>query len=257
MGTPEGAAYRQSNETSHRVRIGRSFAIAVRELTLSEYVRFLDANPTLKLFRPDRQEELKTFLSRPDSPIAVVDWYDCVRYCNWLSKEEGIPPSQWCYPEEIKPGATLELPSDYLGRSGYRLPTEAEWEYACRAGSTTTWPFGSSEEWLPRYAWFSQKADLRFHPVGRLRPNDLGLFDVLGNTFEWLNDPYSAYDVGTDGGPIPDVEKRSPVTVDGVRLLRGGMFYAPASGVRSAVRDWMFPTGRDTLFGFRVARTCP
>ena len=257
MGSPEGAIYRQPDEVLHRVRIDRSYAIATREVTVAEYVRFLNANPTLNLFRPDRHEQVKAFFLTPDCPIAAVDWYDCARYCNWLSKKEGIPESEWCYPADLKPGVTLTMPANILSRTGYRLPTEAEWESACRAGPVTPWPFGGAEDWLPRYAWFSLNAGLRAHPVGQLRPNDLGLFDMLGNTFEWLQEPYAVYRVGPPNEPILDVEANASVLGEGVRLLRGGVFYFPVSGVRSSGRDWIFPTGRDMLFGFRPARTCP
>ena len=261
MGSPEGTSYRRPDEVPHRAKIGRSFAIATREVTVAQYVRFLDANPSLKLFRPDRHEQVKDYLSDPENPITTVNWYDCARYCNWLSKEEGIPESQWCYPSEIAreihDDTTLTFPPDSPSRTGYRLPTEAEWEFACRAGSTSIWPFGDSEEWLARYAWFSPNAGLTPHPVGRLRPNDLGLFDTLGNVFEWLNDPYSPYRATEPGGQIVDLAKNDLITPNSVMLLRGGVFYFPASGVRPACRDWIFPTGRDTLFGFRPARTCP
>jgi formylglycine-generating enzyme required for sulfatase activity len=257
MGSPERSAYRRPDEVPHRVRIGRSFAIAAREVTVAEYARFLDENPGKGLFRPERHEQARAYLSDPESPISAVDWSDCARYCNWLSRKEGIPESEWCYPEAIVAGSPPAMPADYLRRTGYRLPTEAEWELACRAGSSTNWPFGGSEEWLPRYAWFGQNAGLSPQPVGRMRPNDLGLFDILGNTFEWLQDWYANYPVGPGGGPVEDVESTAPVPKEGVRILRGGVFYFTASGVRSAARDWIFPTGRDTTYGFRPARTYP
>src|SRR5215813_8055687 len=110
-----------------------------------------------------------------------VSWYTAAQYCNWLSEREGIPPGQWCYPahKDIREG--MRLFPDALERTGYRLATEAEWEYACRAGTTTPYYFGAAEELLGRYAWYLYSSRDRSWPVGQKRPNDLGLFDMHGN----------------------------------------------------------------------------
>src|SRR5262249_17403498 len=139
----------------------------------------------------------------PGGPIIAVSWYDAAMYCRWLSEAEGIPEDQMCYPPiqdiqaAVKAGKGLKLPPDYLRRTGYRLPTEAEWEYACRAGAVTSRYYGASEDSLKHYAWYQLNAANRTWPVGRLKPNDLGLFDMLGNVWQWCQESYAAYPTAT------------------------------------------------------------
>ncbi len=122
-----------------------------------------------------------------------TSWYQAAAYCNWLSKEEGIAEDQWCY--EIK-GQVTKLKENYLSLTGYRLPTEAEMEYATRAGALTSRYYGETEELLPKYAWYQKNSQERTWPVGSLKPNDLGLFDVQGNVFTWCQESYKAYPAG-------------------------------------------------------------
>ena len=119
-----------------------------------------------------------------------MTWYEAAAYCNWLSEQEGIPKQQWCYEpnDSGEYGEGMKPAADFLDRTGYRLPTEAEWEYACRAGAATSRYYGRSEELLVRYAWYSVNSKERTWPVGSLRPNDLGLFDMHGNVWNWCQD---------------------------------------------------------------------
>ncbi len=117
-------------------------------------------------------------------------WYMAAHYCNWLSEQEGLPKDQWCYlPNEAGAYAEgMSIPADVLERTGYRLPTEAEWEYACRAGAVTSRYYGHSIDLLDAYAWYQANSKEHAWTCGSLLPNDLGLFDMLGNEFEWVQD---------------------------------------------------------------------
>jgi formylglycine-generating enzyme required for sulfatase activity len=192
-------------------------------------------------------------------------------YCNWLSQQDGIPPEQWCYPplpqfrqaleaaaRENKPDRVqVPLFPDFQSRTGYRLPTEAEWEYAARAGAATSRFYGNTEELLDQYAWYARNARNRPQPVGLLKPNDFGLFDMYGNAEEWVNSPARAYPVQVgeevaDDGDFPRVMRGTAFWV-----LRGGSFFHPGMCLRSAFRTRNAAYSRDPLQGFRVARSCP
>jgi len=151
-----------------------------------------------------------------------VSWYDAARYCNWLSAQDNIPRSEWVYPEDIDSDRGMELPQDYLHRTGYRLPTEAEWEYAARAGTTSAYSFGDDKELLPRYAWYDENSkDVRAHPVAQLLPNQWGLYDMLGNVWEWTLDRRQPYP--QDSSVTEDYEDKDVrVCNDVARTRRGG-----------------------------------
>lgn len=251
MGSPEQEPDRDLDEVPHRKRIERSFAIAAKEVTVAQYAQFLKENPDVANNLDDPL--FKQVILTPDCAMCLVDWYDAARYCNWLSRVEGIPEDQWCYPEEIGPGMTL--PADHLKRTGYRLPTEAEWEYACRAGSAAARPYGGSEALLPEYGWYLANAGRRMRPVGGKKPNDLGLFDVLGNAWEWTLDPYGAYRPGRGNNPSMDKLMRAEFSDQVDRVLRGGSFDDAAPDLRSALRDGYRPSLHDFYYGLRPART--
>ena len=130
---------------------------------------------------------------------------------------------------------------------GGRLPTEAEWEYAARAGSQTAWSFGNDEKLLPEYAWYSENADLTAHPVGNKKPNKWGLHDVHGNVMEWVAGWFDAYPAEAQINPV------GPST-GMLRVLRGGSFYSSPDRLRSAIRGTNSPKDRVKVFGFRCAR---
>src|SRR5262249_45713256 len=159
---------------------------------------------------------------------------------------------QWCY--EIK-GDTTKLKANYLRLSGYRLPTEAEMEYATRAGAMTTRYFGETEGLLPKYAWYVKNAEDRTWPVGSKKPNDLGLFDVQGNVWEWCQEPYSDYSKTDRDQGVEDKDGEEVIIGTRNRVLRGGSFNSRGSNVRSAARYEQVPTYRFVAFGFRPART--
>jgi formylglycine-generating enzyme required for sulfatase activity len=254
MGSPDDEPDRYGTERLHLEPIPRSFAIATKEVTVGQFERFLQANPrVLDLQR--RQDLRKTwnrFSAIPDGPVLGVTWYEAALYCCWLSEKEGIGENQMCYPsvEEIRKGRAIELPAGYLSRTGYRLPTEAEWEYACRAKSGTSRPYGASEEMLEHYAWYSRNTRDRACTVGSLKPNEFGLFDMLGNASEWTNDKARRYNQ-------PDEDEDAIIRQNEQMALRGGSFNNPGSQIRSAHR-FIEAAGRSNpIIGFRVTRTLP
>jgi formylglycine-generating enzyme required for sulfatase activity len=153
----------------------QAFAIAVTEVTVEQFLHFREDHPVDT-----------SVATTPDSPVNMVRWFDAAEYCNWLSEKEGIDPKEWCF--EVKAGM-LDFVPDYMQRQGYRLPTEAEWEFACRAGTHTPWCCGDAdEELVGKYAWWigtAQKNGKRCaFPVAQRKPNDWGLFDMHGNVAE-------------------------------------------------------------------------
>jgi formylglycine-generating enzyme required for sulfatase activity len=252
-GGPKGMAERQ-----HWRHIGRTFALATKEVTVAEFRRFThDRGSTIPYS--------ETYSPTDAHPMNHVAWYEAAEYCNWLSKKEGLPEDEWCYEPHPQRGyaAGMTMKPDYLKRRGYRLPTEAEWEYACRAGATTSRCFGETDDvvLMGRYAWYTKNSqDRAMLPVGQTRPNDWGLFDLLGNALGWCQDRVADYPDPYRGNSIRDIEEYKTIIdsdfrSDG-RLLRGGAFAYPARRVRSAYRSWFGPAARDGFVGFRPARTC-
>jgi eukaryotic-like serine/threonine-protein kinase len=223
-------------------QLDRVFAIANKEVTAAQYGRFR-AN---HFFYPPENRE-------PDLPANVILWYEAAAYCRWLSEQEGISSNQMCYPpiEEIKPG--MKPIRDYLKRTGYRLPTYAEWRFASSAGAVTKRYYGDSDRLLAKYAWYLGNSHMRPWPVGRLKPNDLGLFDIFGNELEWCQESQGHIELIKNG---VDREDETPVTNDRYRAVLGGAYVKEPHEVQSARRETTYPMIEYNSVGFRVARTC-
>ncbi len=258
--TKQSDQYRNPDETPHRRKIPRSFAVAAREVRVDEYVRFLAENQDVDDFRstPQFQQNIPSL----DCAMGKVGYYNAARYCNWLSQKDGMPESEWCYPKEPKAG--MKLPKDHLDRKGYRLPTEGEWEFFARAGTTSSRSFGRLESRLPDYGWSVGNSQRTMQSTGRLKPNDLGLFDTLGNAEEWCVTPYGAYPEVKSGSGLPAKHAIVDVIVGaslfyqgGSFIMRGGTFTNALPFVRSADRNSGQVTDYAPYFGFRPSRTYP
>jgi sulfatase modifying factor 1 len=171
-------------------------------------------------------------------PANDVSWRDAVRFCNALSEASGFTS---CYREE---GGDWRWDR---AADGYRLPSEAEWEYACRAGTETPWFWGAEESDAGRYAWFSGNSGIRVHPVKSKAPNPWGLYDLAGNVWEWCWDWYGEYRQEEQQDP------EGPPSA-GWRVLRGGSFFDMPWDLRSASRLGFGPLFRPERIGFRCVR---
>jgi formylglycine-generating enzyme required for sulfatase activity len=171
-----------------------------------------------------------------NNPVEQVRWSDAVRFCNKRSELEGLKP---CY--DLK---TWKCDFD---ADGYRLPTEAEWEYACRAGTSTAYFFGDDATKLGDYAWFDKNSGGRPRPVGQKQPNAWGLHDVCGNVWEWCNDFY-AVDYYNES---PPTDPRGP-DAGQTKVVRGGAWRFSAQRCRSGYRYNENPGYADVCFGYDI-----
>jgi formylglycine-generating enzyme required for sulfatase activity len=236
MGSPESdrQAWNPSEFPYHRVSISRPFYLGVYEVTQGQYKALIGANPS-------------HFHGSDDLPVENLSWTEAIAFCNKLSNREGLTP---CYRSDGERQS---------GGEGYRLPTEAEWEYACRAGSTTKFNFGEDWSLLGEFAWYRSNSESKTHPVGQKRPNAWGLYDMNGNALEWCWDWY-----GHNGYVrLPPIDPQGPDTTDSssganlygaFRVYRGGSWDNGPRNMRSAARGWRPKEQYFDIVGLRVVR---
>jgi formylglycine-generating enzyme required for sulfatase activity len=221
------------------VQITKPFYLGIHEVTQKQYQDVTGFNPShFSQQGPGKEAVQGTETSQ--LPVESETWFEAIDFCIQLSEREQLPPY---YRHD---GELVAI----LGGIGYRLPTEAEWEYACRAGTAACWSFGPDPEQLAQHAWFKSNSSSQTHPTGELMANPFGLFDMYGNAWEWCWDVFAEYPLSAASDPTgPEVGKG--------HVLRGGAFHDEPSYVRSASRGWNVPDKRNNSYGFRVARDCP
>jgi len=218
MGSP-------ANKDQHQVNLS-SFSIGATEVTQAQYKAVMGTNPSH--FKGD------------DLPAESMSWYDAVAYCNKLSEKEGFA--------KVYAINGKDVTADWNAK-GYRLPTEAEWEYAAKggqSGAAQNVKYSGSDN-QDQVAWYSGNSGKTTHPVGQKAANGLGLYDMSGNVSEWCWDLHGNYSSGIQSDPLG-------VSSGGIRVFRGGSWYVDSQYLRSAHRSDNSPDNEGSLVGFRVAR---
>jgi formylglycine-generating enzyme required for sulfatase activity/tRNA A-37 threonylcarbamoyl transferase component Bud32 len=253
MGSPASEIDRQSLETQHRVRLTRPFAMSHRPVSRALYSQFVTDQrgvAAADAYLASVQETAPT----PTHPAVGVNWYDAVLFARWLTAKIGMAESDQCYADP----ATLTLdahgyPVDrqwpfYPQRAGFRLPTEAEWEYACRSGTVTAFSFGSDQSLADDYSWLRSNSSDSPHPSCSLKPTGRGLVSMHGNAGEWCHDWLGFIPGGTGTDPTG--------VADGpCRAMRGGSYLSVAALSRSASRAGLPPEFAAGYCGIRLVRT--
>ena len=217
MGLSEYMEVLARGELQHEVTISKDYYLGVTEVTQGQYEKVIGTNPSYF------QKQVTSEEDRSLHPVEQVSWADAVEFCKTLSE----------LPEEKKAGRV------------YRLPTEAEWEYACGAGTRAVYSFFEAQS-LGDYAWFRENSNERSHPVGQKKANAWGLHDMYGNVWEWCNDWHGKYPKGTISDPTGPKDGSN-------RVGRGGSWCDFAFDCRRAPRYGLHPSIRDSSGGFRVA----
>ncbi len=218
MGSQNG----ESDEKPLKNASVSGFWMSSCEISQKVYAAIMNRNPS-------------SFIGDENLPLEMVSWEDAALFCNAMSRKAGLEP---CYDE-------ISWACDFT-KTGYRLPTEAEWEYACRAGSTGQYSGGETESDLARVSWYVGNSGYKTHPVGGKEPNAWGLYDMHGNVWEWCHDWYGAYESSLNN---PVQSKKSSY-----RVIRGGAWSESATECRNSNRNKYYQGMSFNLIGFRVVR---
>ena len=256
MGSPEGEAGRNASRESplHQVRLTRPFYLGKCEVTTGEFAHLVESqgyqseaerrghgrvwNGERCVNKPDASWTNPYYEQTARHPVVLVSWNDAQAFLKWLGSPSSPASASGPVAGAERDGSAAE----------FRLPTEAQWEFACRSGTSTRYSFGDDPEGvlLPDYAWFGTNAGGAPHPVGKKKPNGWGLHDMLGNVGEWTASWFGRY---------PSVREVDPVgpKSGADKVQRGGCYYGPGNSVRPASRGINQPFRAHTHCGFRVA----
>jgi formylglycine-generating enzyme required for sulfatase activity len=208
MGSPEPEEDRYKDEVQHQVTISKPFYMGKYPVTQEQWQAVMGANPSAFKFKGANK-----------NPVENVSWNDCQDFVAKVNQK--------------------------LHGQQASLPTEAQWEYACRAGTTTAYNTGDGEGALKEAGWYMGNSESKTRPVGQKKPNTWGLYDMHGNVFEWCSDWYGSYPAGEVTDPMGPKQ-------GGLRVLRGGCSLIFSASCRSATRIWKKPGDRDNCTGVRV-----
>jgi formylglycine-generating enzyme required for sulfatase activity len=248
MGSPVTEARRFANEVQHSVRLTRPFLMQKTPVTQQEWQELMGNNPS------SFSRDTKAGGRASERPVERVSWFDAVAFANAKSRREGLTP---CYDLSRctgTPGVDYAGPDDItcdMSANGYRLPTEAEWEYAARAGTEgPTYADAAQGERLGDIAWTWENANKTTHPVGQKAANAWGLHDMIGHVFEWNGDKF---------GELTDAQVNDPQGPNAgrLRVFRGGCWSSDTGSARAAYRYYDWPSGGCDGLGFRLARSVP
>lgn len=259
MGAPPTERARRPDETLHPVQITQPFFLGRHEVTQAEFQSVMGTNPSwFAATGPGAKKAAGSSTTR--FPVERVSWFDAVEFCIKLSKRDGLASNYELTAVQRNEGSIVDAKVTLLGAGGYRLPTEAEWEYACRGGTTTAFNFGKTNPGTQAnvktrtstfYGTTSTSPGFgRVTNVGIYKPNAWGLFDVHGNVAEWCGDWYEKDYFGVS----PKSDPVGPRTGNH-RVIRGGAWLISNDNCRSASRAFHLPSERKYYLGFRVAKS--